>query len=65
MQTWPISTRSAMCRLRVGERLIRLGDVAEVVRGYEDPPSYLVQGLQVTTRCCSAWCCARAKMAWM
>ena len=29
--------------LRVGERLIRLGDVAEVVRGYEDPPSYLVR----------------------
>ena len=29
--------------LRIGERLIRLGDIAEVSRGYEDPPSYLVR----------------------
>ncbi|KAA0696714.1 AcrB/AcrD/AcrF family protein [Halopseudomonas laoshanensis] len=29
--------------LRVDDRLIRLGDVAEVVRGYEDPPSYMVR----------------------
>ena len=29
--------------LRVDGRLIRLGDVAEVVRGYEDPPSYMVR----------------------
>ncbi|WP_339847094.1 efflux RND transporter permease subunit [uncultured Halopseudomonas sp.] len=29
--------------LRLGDRLIRLGDVATVTRGYEDPPSYLVR----------------------
>ncbi|MCW8840823.1 MAG: efflux RND transporter permease subunit, partial [Gammaproteobacteria bacterium] len=29
--------------IRVDERLIRLGDVAEISRGYEDPPSYLVR----------------------
>jgi multidrug efflux pump subunit AcrB len=29
--------------LRVGDRLIRLGDVASVTRGYENPPSYLVR----------------------
>ncbi|MDY0073823.1 MAG: efflux RND transporter permease subunit [Thauera sp.] len=29
--------------LRVGERLFRLGDIARVSRGYEDPPSYLVR----------------------
>ncbi|WFM72801.1 efflux RND transporter permease subunit [Halomonas sp. CKK8] len=29
--------------IRIGERLIRLGDIAEVSRGYEDPPSYLVR----------------------
>lgn len=29
--------------LRIGERLIRLGDVAEVQRGYEEPASYLVR----------------------
>jgi multidrug efflux pump subunit AcrB len=29
--------------LRVGERLIKLSDLADVRRGYEDPPSYLVR----------------------
>ncbi len=29
--------------IRVGERLIRLSDLATVRRGYEDPPSYLVR----------------------
>nr|WP_298248751.1 efflux RND transporter permease subunit [uncultured Halomonas sp.] len=29
--------------IRIGERLIRLGDIAEISRGYEDPPSYLVR----------------------
>lgn len=29
--------------IRIGERLIRLGDIAEVTRGYQDPPSYLVR----------------------
>ena len=29
--------------LRVGERVFRLGDIARVQRGYEDPPSYLVR----------------------
>ncbi|MFN3582103.1 MAG: efflux RND transporter permease subunit, partial [Pseudomonas sp.] len=29
--------------LRIGDRLIRLGDVGEVVRGYEDPPSYMIR----------------------
>ncbi|MDZ7853222.1 MAG: efflux RND transporter permease subunit [Halomonas sp.] len=29
--------------IRIGERLIRLGDIAEVSRGYEDPPSYRVR----------------------
>jgi multidrug efflux pump subunit AcrB len=29
--------------IRVGPHLIRLGDVAEVQRGYEDPPQYLVR----------------------
>ncbi|MFW6346382.1 MAG: efflux RND transporter permease subunit, partial [Halomonas sp.] len=29
--------------IRIGERLIRLGDIAEVSRGYEDPPSYKVR----------------------
>ncbi|MEQ5802401.1 efflux RND transporter permease subunit [Halomonas sp. H10-9-1] len=29
--------------IRIGERLIRLGDIVEVSRGYEDPPSYLVR----------------------
>ena len=32
--------------LRVGERLIRLGDVADVQRGYESPPSYLVRAFE-------------------
>lgn len=29
--------------VRSGDRLLRLGDIAEVRRGYEDPPSYLVR----------------------
>ncbi|MCX8073664.1 MAG: efflux RND transporter permease subunit [Candidatus Binatia bacterium] len=29
--------------LRAGGRLITLGDIADVYRGYEDPPSYLVR----------------------
>ncbi|MFT6429352.1 MAG: multidrug efflux pump subunit AcrB [Halopseudomonas sp.] len=29
--------------LRLGDRLIRLGDVANVARGYENPPSYLIR----------------------
>ncbi|WP_068638559.1 efflux RND transporter permease subunit [Thauera butanivorans] len=29
--------------LRVGDRVFRLGDIASVQRGYEDPPSYLVR----------------------
>jgi multidrug efflux pump subunit AcrB len=29
--------------LRIGERLIRLGDIATVRTGYEEPPSYLVR----------------------
>ena len=27
----------------VGERIIRLGDVAEIEQGYEDPPSYMIR----------------------
>ena len=29
--------------IRIGERLIRLGDIARVERGYEDPPNYLIR----------------------
>lgn len=29
--------------LRIGERLIRLGDIADIQRGYEDPPNYLIR----------------------
>jgi multidrug efflux pump subunit AcrB len=29
--------------LRVGERLVRLGEIADVTRGYEDPPGYLIR----------------------
>ncbi|RUR34839.1 efflux RND transporter permease subunit [Vreelandella andesensis] len=29
--------------IRIGERLIRLGDIAEISRGYEDPPNYQVR----------------------
>ncbi|MHB1401934.1 MAG: efflux RND transporter permease subunit [Thiobacillus sp.] len=29
--------------IRIGERLLRLSDIATVRRGYEDPPSYLVR----------------------
>jgi len=29
--------------LRVGNRIIRLGDVAKIEQGYEDPPSYLIR----------------------
>lgn len=29
--------------VRAGDRLLRLGDIAEVRRGYEDPPGYLVR----------------------
>lgn len=29
--------------LRVGQRIVTLGEVARVVRGYEDPPTYLVR----------------------
>ncbi|KJS09574.1 MAG: multidrug transporter [Gammaproteobacteria bacterium BRH_c0] len=29
--------------VRIGERLLRLGDLATIHRGYEDPPSYLIR----------------------
>lgn len=29
--------------IRIGERLIRLGDIASVTRGYEDPPDFMVR----------------------
>lgn len=29
--------------LRINERLIRLGDIAQVERGYEDPPNYMIR----------------------
>ncbi len=29
--------------IRIGERLLRLSDIATIRRGYEDPPSYLVR----------------------
>ena len=29
--------------IRIGARLIRLGDIARVERGYEDPPGYLIR----------------------
>lgn len=29
--------------IRIGERLIRLGDIASVSRGYEDPPDFMVR----------------------
>ncbi len=29
--------------LRIGNRLLRLGDLATIRRGYEDPPSYLIR----------------------
>ncbi|EXJ13703.1 efflux RND transporter permease subunit [Imhoffiella purpurea] len=29
--------------LRVGDRLVRLGEVARIERGYEDPPGYLIR----------------------
>ncbi|MBK1694089.1 MFS transporter [Chromatium weissei] len=29
--------------LRIGEQLVVLGDLAEIKRGYEDPPSYIVR----------------------
>ncbi len=29
--------------LRVGERLFQLGEIAEVQRGYEDPPGYIIR----------------------
>ena len=29
--------------IRVGNQLVRLGDLADIRRGYEDPPSYLVR----------------------
>ncbi len=29
--------------VRVGDRLIRLGDIADIKRGYEDPPGYLIR----------------------
>jgi multidrug efflux pump subunit AcrB len=35
--------RLAALPLRIGQRLIRLGDIATVRQGYEDPPSYLVR----------------------
>ncbi|MCL7462810.1 efflux RND transporter permease subunit [Pseudomonas sp. NW5] len=35
--------RLAAVPLRIGERLLRLSDLATVRRGYEDPPSYLVR----------------------
>ncbi len=35
--------RLAALPLRVGNRLIRLSDIASVRRGHEDPPSYLVR----------------------
>lgn len=35
--------RLAAVPIRVGERLLRLSDLATIHRGYEDPPSYLVR----------------------
>lgn len=35
--------RLAAVPLRVGQRLVRLGDLATITQGYEDPPSYLVR----------------------
>jgi multidrug efflux pump subunit AcrB len=35
--------RLAALPLRVGDRLLRLSDIASVRRGFEDPPSYLVR----------------------
>ncbi|ENO87142.1 efflux RND transporter permease subunit [Thauera linaloolentis] len=35
--------RLAAVPLRVGDRVFRLGDIASVRRGYEDPPGYLVR----------------------
>ena len=35
--------RLAAVPIRVGQRLIRLGDIATITQGYEDPPSYLVR----------------------
>lgn len=36
-------TALASVPIRVGNRVIKLGDIATVHRGYEDPPSYLVR----------------------
>lgn len=36
-------TALASVPLRVGDRVLKLADVARVSRGYEDPPSYLVR----------------------
>ncbi len=35
--------RLAALPLRIGQRLLRLSDIATVHRGYEDPPAYLVR----------------------
>ncbi|EGV32385.1 acriflavin resistance protein [Thiorhodococcus drewsii AZ1] len=35
--------RIAAVPLRVGDRLVRLGDVATIERGYADPPGYLIR----------------------
>ena len=35
--------RLAAVPIRAGQRLIRLGDIATITQGYEDPPSYLVR----------------------
>jgi multidrug efflux pump subunit AcrB len=35
--------RLASVPLRVGDRLIKLSDLAQIHRGYEDPPAYLVR----------------------
>ncbi|MDY6798480.1 MAG: efflux RND transporter permease subunit, partial [Pseudomonadota bacterium] len=37
------SEQLASVPVRVGERLIRLGDIADIRRGYEDPPGYLIR----------------------
>lgn len=35
--------RLAAVPIRAGQRLIRLGDIATITQGYEDPPSYFVR----------------------
>ena len=37
------TTQLAAVPVRIGERVLRLGDLATIRRGYEDPPSYLIR----------------------